>query len=147
MHTNRLVPSDVSPEVYKALLNVDAALQQSTLSKKLMELVKIRASQINGCAFCLSLHTQEARRRGETQRRLDVLAGWRDADIYTAAEKAALTWTESLTHISERHASDEEYHALKVHFTDKEIVDLTTLVGLINLFNRLAISMRYAVTD
>ena len=145
MTAHRLTPSSVSPEIYNAIAKVDAAIQTSGLDPQLIELVKIRASQINGCGFCLDMHSRAARRNGETQQRLDVLAGWREADIYTPAEKAAFGWTESLTNIKDNGASDVEYDALQDHFSDKEIVDLTYLIGLINFFNRLAISMRYTV--
>lgn len=145
MTANRLVPSKTSPDLYQAVLQVDALIQKSNLPPQLMELVKIRASQINGCAFCLDLHSQAARKADETQRRLDVLSGWREADIYSPAERAALAWTESLTNISQTGAKDQDYEPLKAHFSDKDIVDLTILIGLINLFNRLAVSMRYVV--
>ncbi|MBB4640739.1 carboxymuconolactone decarboxylase family protein [Rhizorhapis suberifaciens] len=145
MTANRLVPSKASPDLYQAVLQVDALIQKSDLPPQLMELVKIRASQINGCAFCLDLHSQAARKADETQRRLDVLSGWREADIYSPAERAALAWTESLTNISQTGAKDQDYEPLKAHFSDKDIVDLTILIGLINLFNRLAVSMRYVV--
>lgn len=97
MTAHRLTPTSVSPDIYKTIAQVDAAIRKSGLDPKLMELVKIRASQINGCGFCLDMHSQAARKADETQRRLDVLAGWREANVYTLAEKAALAWTESVT--------------------------------------------------
>ena len=145
MSIQRLAPAKVSPEIYKAIRQVDVLIHASNLDPRLMELVKIRASQINGCGFCLDMHIQAARKAGETQRRLDILAGWREVGLFTRAERAALAWTESLTNIRETGAEDEVYEELTQHFGEKDIVDLTILVGLINLFNRLAISMRYSV--
>ena len=146
MAAHRLTPAQVSPDIYKAIFEVDAGIRKSGLDPRLMELVKIRASQINGCGFWLDTHSRAARKADETQKRLDVLAGWREADLFSPAEKAALGWTESLTNIKDAGAGDADYQALKEYFSDKEIVDLTFLVGLINLFNRLAISMRYVVS-
>jgi AhpD family alkylhydroperoxidase len=113
------------------------------LPKILIELVKMRASQINGCAYCLEVHSKDARKAGETEARLDLLNAWREAPHYSPTERAALAWTEALTNVSTTHAPDADYSALRAHFSEKEIVDLTYLVGMINFWNRLAIGMRY----
>ena len=143
MHAERLLPGKTAPEGYAALREVEAYLRRSGLPPSLTELVKMRASQINGCAFCLDMHSKDARKHGETEQRLYLLSGWRESPLYTPAERAALAWTEALTRVAETHAPDADYRALREHFSDKEIVDLTILIGMINLWNRLAIGMRY----
>ena len=143
MHAERLLPGKVAPEGYAALRQVEAYIQRSGLSPSLIELVKMRASQINGCAFCLDMHSKDARKRGESEQRLYLLDAWRESPLYSPAERAALGWTEALTRVAETHAPDADYAALRQHFSEKEIVDLTVLVGMINLWNRLAIGMRY----
>jgi AhpD family alkylhydroperoxidase len=142
MDQQRLSAADLAPEGYKALLNVEAYVRQSGLEKRLMHLVKMRASQINGCAFCLDMHAKEARLAGESEQRLYLLDAWREAPIYTPRERAALAWTEAVTRIADTHAPDETYEALRAHFNDKEIVDLTIAIGMINLWNRAMISFR-----
>jgi AhpD family alkylhydroperoxidase len=107
-----------------------------------MELVKIRASQINGCAFCLHMHTADARKHGETQERLYLLNAWRESPLYSDRERAALAWTEALTRIAETQAPDDVYEEVRKHFSEQETVNLTMLIGMINLWNRFAISMR-----
>jgi AhpD family alkylhydroperoxidase len=102
----------------------------------------MRASQINGCAYCLDMHSLDARAIGETEQRLYTLEAWRETPFFTDRERAALAWTEALTLISQTHAADDVYDELKKHFNEKEIVDLTLVVGAINLWNRLAISLR-----
>ena len=127
------------PDVVAASLTY---LQQCGLEHNLVELVKMRASQINGCAFCLDMHSKDLRRHGESEQRLYVLDAWAETSLYTPRERAALAWTEVVTRIAETHAPDAEYDAVRAHFTDKEVVDLTTLIGTINLWNRLMISFR-----
>jgi AhpD family alkylhydroperoxidase len=143
MHAERLMPSKIAPEGYGALRVVEAYVQRSGLPQRLIELVKMRASQINGCAFCLDMHSRDARKQGETEQRLYLLNGWHESPVYTPAERAALAWTDALTLVSDTHAPDADYEGLRKHFSEKEIVDLTILVGMINLWNRLAIGMRY----
>lgn len=143
MHAERQMPAKVSPEGYAALRNVEAYIRSSGLPQRLIELVKMRASQINGCAYCLDMHSRDARKHGETEQRLYVLSGWRESPLYTPAERAALAWTEAVTLISATQAPESDYEALAKHFSPKEIVDLTILIGMINLWNRLAIGMRY----
>jgi AhpD family alkylhydroperoxidase len=143
MHAERLLPSDIAPDGYQALRAVEVYLARCGLPKRLIELVKFRASQINGCAYCLDVHFKDARKAGETEQRLYLLDAWRESPHYTPAERAALAWTEALTTVAETRAPDADYAALRDHFSDKEIVDLTYLIGMINFWNRLAIGMRY----
>jgi AhpD family alkylhydroperoxidase len=131
-----------APESIKALTAVEAQIQSSGLEQSLIELVRTRASQINGRAFCINMHTQDARKHGETEQRLYLLNAWREAPVYTDRERAALAWTEAVTLISETHAPDEAYEELRKHFSEAEAVNLTVLIGTINAWNRLAIAFR-----
>jgi len=131
-----------APGTIKAALALEAHLASSGLEQSLYHLVKTRASQINGCAHCVHMHTRDARAHGETEERLYLLSAWRESPLYTARERAALAWTEALTLIADTHAPDDVYEALKPHFTETEIVNLTVLIGMINLWNRLAVSTR-----
>ena len=131
-----------APETIKALTALETHLQGSGLEQSLIELVKTRASQINGCAYCINMHTQDARKHGEAEQRLYLLNAWRVAPIYTDRERAALAWTEAVTLISETHAPDDVYAEVRAHFSEAETVNLTVLIGTINAWNRLAISMR-----
>lgn len=143
MKAHRLSAYDAAPAAMKALGNVEAYLHQSGLDKNLIELVKMRASQINGCAYCLDSHSKELRRLGESEQRIYLLNAWAESPLYSPRERAALAWTDALTLISQTHAPDALYEEVRRHFDDKELVDLTTLIGMINLWNRLAISLRY----
>ena len=143
MHADRLLPNQIAPEGYAALRNVEVYLARSGLPKRLIELVKMRSSQINGCAYCLDVHAKDARKAGETEQRLYLLNAWRESPLFSPAERAALAWTEALTNVGETRAPDADYEALRPHFSDKEIVDLTYLIGMINFWNRLAIGMGY----
>ena len=107
-----------------------------------MELVQIRASQVNGCAFCIHMHTTDARKAGETEERIYLLDAWRESPLYTERERAALAWTEALTRVSETHAPDDDYRALQAHFSEQEQVALTLLVVAINGWNRIQIGFR-----
>jgi AhpD family alkylhydroperoxidase len=129
-------------EPLKALLAIENYLTQSSIEPKLHHLIKLRASQINGCAYCIDMHSKDARALGETEQRLYELNAWRETPFYSDRERAALEWTEALTLISHTHAPDESFEKVRAHFTEKEIVDLTYAIGAINLWNRLAISMR-----
>jgi AhpD family alkylhydroperoxidase len=142
MTHERLSAPKVAPDGYKALSGVETYLRQCGLERSLIDLLKMRASQINGCAYCLDMHSRDARRASETEQRLYLLDAWRESSLYTPRERAALEWTEAVTRISDTHAPDAAYDALRPHFTEKEIVDLTILIGTINLWNRLAISLR-----
>lgn len=131
-----------SPETFKAMLGLSAATKNSGLEPKLLELVRIRASQINGCAYCLDMHTQDARALGETEQRLHLLSAWREAPFYTDRERAALTWTEAVTKVSDTHVPDDVYNEVRAHFSEKETVDLNWAVVTINAWNRIAVSFR-----
>ena len=137
----RLFLTTAAPDGYKALSGVETYLRQCGLERSLIELVKMRASQINGCAYCLDMHSKDARRAGETEQRLYLLDAWAESPLYTPRERAALAWTEAVTRIA-AHAPDEAYDALRPHFSEKEIADLTILIGMINLWNRVAIGFR-----
>nr|WP_253895226.1 carboxymuconolactone decarboxylase family protein [Corallococcus exercitus] len=135
-------PFAVAPEAVNLVLEFSKKVEALGLEPSLRELVKIRSSQINGCANCIHMHTRDARAQGETEERIYLLDGWRESSLYTDRERAALAWTESLTLISETHASDEDYAALKPHFTEEEIVKLTLMIGVINTWNRIAMGFR-----
>ncbi|GAA0006162.1 hypothetical protein BRDID11002_61660 [Bradyrhizobium diazoefficiens] len=121
-----------APDTLKALIAVDDQIKASGLEQSLIELVKTRASQINGCAFCINMHTEDARKRGETEQRLYLLNAWRESPLYTDRERAALAWTEAVTLISETHAPDDIYEQVRAQFSEQETVNLTTLIGTIN---------------
>ena len=142
MKNLRLKYFDLSPELMSGFRAVKVALEKSAVGQKLIELVYLRVSQINGCAYCLNLHTNSLLKAGETQRRIAEVAGWRVSDQFSEKEQAALNWAEQLTNISTSHADDEAFEALKKVFNDKEISDLTFAISLMNGMNRLAISMR-----
>jgi AhpD family alkylhydroperoxidase len=138
----RLIPMDVAPGALKPMLELEKALKNSGLEHSLIELVKTRASQINGCAFCLHMHTRDARHNGESEERLYLLDAWRESPLYSDRERAALAWTEALTLVAQTRAPDEDYALLNAHFTPEEQVNLTLLIGAINTWNRLAIGFR-----
>jgi len=131
-----------APDTIKALSTLEAQVQGSGLEQSLIELVKTRASQINGCAYCINMHTQDARKRGETEQRLHLLNAWREAPVYSARERAALAWTEAVTQISETHTLDDIYAEVRAQFPEAETVNLTMLIATINAWNRLAIAFR-----
>ena len=138
----RLNYSKVAPEALNAMLALEKYVHGSVLERPLYELVKTRASQINGCAFCLDMHTKDARKAGETEQRLYALSAWRETPFYTDRERVALAWTEALTLISENDVSDELYENVSKHFSEGERVALTMAIIAINGWNRLAISFR-----
>jgi len=131
-----------SPEGFAAMRNLNDYVEGCGLEHSLLELVKTRASQINGCAYCLDMHTKDARAAGETEQRLYTLSAWRETSFFTPRERAALAWTEALTRVSEHHIDDALYDELRRHFSEKEAVDLTLAVITINGWNRLAIPFR-----
>jgi AhpD family alkylhydroperoxidase len=143
MHSHRISAYDAAPAAMKALQNVEVYLHQCGLDQRLIELVKMRASQINGCAYCLDMHSKELRRLGESEQRIYLLNAWQESPLYTPRERAALAWTEAVTLIAQTHAPDAAYTEVRRQFDDKELIDLTILIGMINLWNRLAISLRY----
>jgi AhpD family alkylhydroperoxidase len=131
-----------APDTLKALMALESQIQSSGLEQSLIELVKTRASQINGCAYCIDMHTKDARKRGETEQRLYLLDAWREAPVYTDRERAALAWTDAVTLISKTHAPDDVYTEVRAHFSEAETVNLTMLIATINAWNRLSISFR-----
>src|SRR6476620_12539428 len=131
-----------APETIKALVALEEQIQASGLEKSLIELVKTRASQINGCAYCIDMHTADARKHGETEQRLYLLNAWRESPLYSDRERAALAWTEALTLIAETHAPDDLYEAMRAQFSESEAVNLTVLIGAVNAWNRVAIGFR-----
>lgn len=131
-----------APEALKGMQELEQYLHSSDLEQSLYELVKLRASQINGCAYCIDMHSKDARVVGESEQRIYALNAWRETNFYTDRERAALAWTEELTKISEREVSDELYDETRQYFGEKELVTLTMAVIAINGWNRLAISMR-----
>lgn len=140
--TERLKFAEVEPEALKSMIELEKYVHQSGLERKLYELVKVRASQINGCAYCLDMHTKDARKAGETEQRLYALNAWRETPFYTERERAALAWTEALTLIAENNVPDALYEETRKYFDEKEIVLLTMAIIAINGWNRLAISFR-----
>jgi AhpD family alkylhydroperoxidase len=138
----RLDPSKAAPEALRPMLALEASIKASGLEHSLIELVKTRASQINGCAYCIHMHTADTRAAGETEERLYLLSAWWESSLYTARERAALLWTDALTLVAETRAPDDAYNGLKDHFTEAEIVKLTLLITTINAWNRIAIGFR-----
>lgn len=131
-----------NPAAIKSMMGLEEHLAKSSLEKSLTELVRLRASQINGCAYCVDMHTSDARKGGETDRRLAIVVAWRETPFFTDRERAALEWTEALTLIAQDRVPDHVWEAVRPHFTDAEIVDLTLLVSAINSWNRFAIALR-----
>ena len=134
----------VDPAAYRAMSAVEMYVRKSPrLEPALVELVRLRASQINGCGYCIDMHTKDARANGETEQRLYALDAWRETPFYTDRERAALLWTEALTLISEGHAPDAVYAEVREHFSEDELVDLSLAIVAINGWNRLAIGFRF----
>jgi AhpD family alkylhydroperoxidase len=138
----RLNVFDIAPEPIKILVQLEAYLKHSTLERPLLELVKLRASQLNGCAYCIDMHTKDARAAGETEQRLFCLNAWRECPFYTDRERAALEWTEAVTLITHGHVPDDLFERVKAVFSDKELADLNFAVVAINAWNRIAIPFR-----
>lgn len=140
--TQRLNMYAVGQKGLAPMLAMEAYIAESGLEYSLVELVKTRASQINGCANCLHMHTADARKAGETEARLYLLNAWHESNLYTPRERAALAWTESLTLIAQTHAPDADYEAARAVFSEQELFDLTLLITTINAWNRLSIGFR-----
>ncbi|AKQ60413.1 carboxymuconolactone decarboxylase family protein [Bordetella hinzii] len=138
----RLPYGTLSPEAYQGLLATKKALEKSSLGKAFIELIYLRISQINGCAFCLEMHAAALRAGGVPQAKLDSLAGWHVSSHFDERERAALAWAESLADVSHTHAPDADFEPLKAHFSDAEIADLSFAIALMSGMNRLAIGMR-----
>lgn len=139
---HRLNPFKASPKGYQAMAALEAFVTSCGLERPLLELVKMRASQINGCAYCLDMHSKDARALGETEQRLYLLSAWREAPFYTERERAALDWTEAVTLIAEGHAPDDVYERVARQFNEEELANLTLAIAAINSWNRLSISFR-----
>ncbi|MCQ4143396.1 carboxymuconolactone decarboxylase family protein [Vogesella sp. AC12] len=131
-----------NPKAMNALVGLEPQISGSGLEKSLIELVRLRASQLNGCAYCIDVHTADARKAGETDRRLALLPVWREADVYSDREQAAFAWTEALTLVADSHVPDELWEKTRQQFEEAELVDLTLLVTTINTWNRFAIAFR-----
>jgi AhpD family alkylhydroperoxidase len=140
--TQRIDYRKASPGAFQAMLGMESYVRQCGLEHALLELVKTRVSQINGCAYCLDMHTKDARAAGETEQRLYLLAAWRETTFYSERERAALAWAEALTQLSGNEVSDELYSQVRRHFDEKSTVDLTLAIVTINGWNRLAIPFR-----
>jgi len=138
----RLNYLELAPEGYKAMAGLERFVRQSGLEKPLLELVKLRASQINGCAYCLDMHSKDARAAGETEQRIYCLSAWRESPFYSDRERAALEWTEAVTLIADSHVPDEVYERVRKQFSEVELVNLNYAVVAINAWNRLAITFR-----
>lgn len=140
MH-DRVDFQEAAPDTFAAVRDLDATIRRSGLERGLIELVKMRASQINGCAYCLDMHAKDARQHGETEQRLYLLNAWRETPYYSDRERAALAWTECLTRLPADGAPDAAYQALEATFTPAEIANLTALIGVINVWNRMAVGL------
>lgn len=145
MEKQRYNYSKDAPAAIKGLLEIERFVHHSGLDMKIFELVKTRASQINGCAYCLDMHTKDARAAGETEQRLYLLSAWREAPFYTEKERAALAWTESLTQIANNDVPDELYNEVQKYFKEDELMALTMAIVAINGWNRLSIAFRTPV--
>ena len=132
----------VAPGAMAAMSGLERYLDECGLEPSLLDLVKLRASQINGCAYCIDMHTKDARARGESEQRLYALSAWRETPFYTERERAALAWTEALTLVTDGHAPDEVYESVRRQFIEKELTDLTLAIVAINGWNRFAIGFR-----
>jgi AhpD family alkylhydroperoxidase len=143
----RIAYQKVFPDALRAMLGLENAVRASSLEPELLELVKMRASQLNGCAYCLDMHSKDARARGETEQRLHVLSAWREAPFYSERERAALAWCEALTLLPQTGAPDDVYAELERAFEPEEIVALTLAIVAINGWNRFAVGLRSPVGD
>jgi AhpD family alkylhydroperoxidase len=138
----RINIAQVAPEVYKAMLGLEEYLHRSGVEQNLLHLIKLRASQINGCAYCIDMHWKDLRAIGEPEQRLYGLDAWQESPYYSERERAAFAWTEAVTLITQGHVADEVYATVRKQFSEKEIADLTLAIATINAWNRLAISTR-----
>ncbi len=138
----RIEYAKIAPEVLNAMVNLEQQVHASGLDESLLDLVKLRASQINGCAYCIDMHSKDARAHGETEQRLYELDAWRETSFYSARERAALAWTEAVTLVTDGHVPDEVYTQTRSQFTDRELAFLTLAIVAINGWNRLGIAFR-----
>ena len=140
----RIDPRKAAPEVFRAMLALESAVKATGLESNLLDLVKLRVSQINGCAFCIDMHSKDLRAEGESEERLYLLNAWHEAPFYSDRERAALAWAEAVTLISHSHVPDEVYEQARQHFTDDELAKLTLAIVAINGWNRFGIAFRAA---
>lgn len=138
----RMNITEAAPDLFKAILALDGAVRRSGIDHAILHLLKVRASQINGCAYCVDMHTKEATADGMDTQKLHLIAVWRESPLFDARERAALEWTESLTLISETGVPDSAYETVRAEFTEAEIAQLTVAIGTINVWNRVAVSSR-----
>lgn len=139
---NRFNFYTASPDAMKALIALDGAVNKLGFDAGLLDLIKLRASQLNACAYCVDTHSNDLRKAGETERRLQCVAVWRETPFFTDRERAALAWTESLTLLAQTHAPDADYEMVRAQFSDKEMVDLTLAISTINAWNRFGVGFR-----
>lgn len=142
MHPRLTDHIKLAPDAVKAMIALETSIAKSGLEESLRHLVKLRASQINACAFCIHMHTTEARKHGESEMRLYMLNAWRESTLYSDRERAALAWTEALTLVAQTGAPDADYELVKAQFSEAEQVQLTFLIGAINVWNRLQVGFR-----
>ncbi|MQQ10343.1 carboxymuconolactone decarboxylase family protein [Epibacterium sp. SM1979] len=140
--SQRLDHFAIAPELFGPMLSQEDVLKTAGLEHSLVELVKLRASQINGCAFCIHMHTHDARAHGETEDRMHLLNAWRESSLYSPRERAALGWTEALTRLADTGAPDADYAAIAEEFTEREQIALSLLIAAINSWNRIAVGFR-----
>ena len=138
----RMAYQKASPEVVQAMRALEQQARRTTIEPTILELVRMRASQLNGCAYCIDMHSKDARAAGETEQRLYALDAWREAPFFTDRERAALAWTEAVTLVTDGHVPDDVYELARARFDDRELVELTLVVVAINGWNRLAIAFR-----
>lgn len=131
---------EAAPELLKALLALNGAVDRCGLERSLLHLVKLRASQINGCSFCVDMHSREARDDGESEQRLYLVAAWKESPLFSGRERAALAWTETVTRIADGGVPDALYDAARAEFSEEELAKLTVAVGMINIWNRICVS-------
>ncbi len=148
MNEPRLPWTQISAKTYQAMYAASATLAASSLGPVLIDLVQVRVSQINGCAFCLDMHVRDLRKQGEGWQRINSLPTWRETGLYSERERAAFAWAETMTRLADHHGSrDAEFDALRLQFSDQEIVELTWTIATINTWNRMAIGMRAPVVE
>lgn len=142
MHT-RIQVTKIPPESYKAIMALEQSIQNSGLDRSYIHLIKLRASQINGCSFCVDMHVKEARHDGFSEQWINLICAWKESPVYDARERALLGWTEAVTNLAQTGASDESYAALQAQFSEGEMINITLAIATINIWNRLAVPFRF----
>lgn len=138
----RLDFQKAAPDALKAVMQLETYVQNSGLDRRFIHLIKLRASQINGCAYCVDMHVKESRHDGLSEQWINLMSVWREAGVYDARERALLGWVDAVTHVSRTGVPDEDFETLKAHFSDEEIMKITVAIGTINTWNRLAVAFR-----